>query len=133
MRNLDFDYFFDQAEDVGFGSLFVQYVETLLWSETDAHGKPLMDVIQIDQLPADTLGQCWEDCYKFFRTFRAYLDTRSELQAKVAHDFVLTRNGHGAGFWDGGWAFNKSYERMAHEMCEQQVQPFHLSKKRRAK
>jgi len=20
-----------------------------------------------------------------------------------AHDFILTRNGHGAGFWDGGW------------------------------
>ena len=21
----------------------------------------------------------------------------------AAHDFILTRNGHGAGFWDGGW------------------------------
>lgn len=22
---------------------------------------------------------------------------------KAGHDFWLTRNGHGAGFWDGGW------------------------------
>ena len=22
----------------------------------------------------------------------------------AAHDFILTRNHHGAGFWDGGWA-----------------------------
>ena len=22
---------------------------------------------------------------------------------RIGHDFWLTRNGHGAGFWDGGW------------------------------
>jgi len=31
----------------------------------------------------------------------------------AAHDFILTRNGHGAGFWDGGW-----HEPMATKLTE---------------
>ena len=31
----------------------------------------------------------------------------------VAHDFILTRNGHGAGFWDGDW-----HEPMATKLTE---------------
>ena len=28
--------------------------------------------------------------------------------AQAGHDFWLTRNGHGAGFWDGDWSENYS-------------------------
>ena len=31
----------------------------------------------------------------------------------AAHDFILTRNGHGAGFWDGDW-----HEPMATKLTE---------------
>ena len=48
------------------------------------------------------------DCEKFLSTgdVRALLEQANETtdfpEAMVAHDFWLTRNGHGAGFWDRG-------------------------------
>lgn len=30
-------------------------------------------------------------------------DNEGDAYNKVAHDWILTRNGHGAGFWDGDW------------------------------
>ncbi len=34
----------------------------------------------------------------------AYNSNESDVWDLAAHDFILTRNGHGAGFWDGGWS-----------------------------
>ena len=34
----------------------------------------------------------------------AYSSNESDVWDLAAHDFILTRNGHGAGFWDGGWS-----------------------------
>tara|TARA_Y100001963_G_scaffold37564_1_gene52487 strand:+ start:173 stop:550 length:378 start_codon:yes stop_codon:yes gene_type:complete len=34
-----------------------------------------------------------------------YIDlSEGDYWAYAAHDFILTRNGHGAGFWDGDWS-----------------------------
>jgi hypothetical protein len=42
------------------------------------------------------------DCLAFYSRVGCYLADESEL-ARAGHDFWLTRNGHGAGFWDGDW------------------------------
>ncbi|MDE3097323.1 MAG: hypothetical protein KGK07_15150 [Chloroflexota bacterium] len=45
------------------------------------------------------------DCRDFFNASRADLQTAhaSGLSwSRLGHDFYLTRNGHGAGFWDEG-------------------------------
>ncbi len=34
----------------------------------------------------------------------AYNSNESDVWDLAAHYFILTRNGHGAGFWDGGWS-----------------------------
>ena len=34
----------------------------------------------------------------------AYKSYESDVWELAAHDFILTRNGHGAGFWDGDWS-----------------------------
>lgn len=31
-------------------------------------------------------------------------DNDGDYWNQVAHDFIMTRNGHGCGFWDGDWA-----------------------------
>ncbi|KKL49145.1 hypothetical protein LCGC14_2318420, partial [marine sediment metagenome] len=42
------------------------------------------------------------DCDRFRELAGDLLDESSDPTAG-AHDFWLTRNGHGAGFWDGDW------------------------------
>lgn len=76
------------------------YVECALWSSTDDDGEPLDGLYTIDDVHADTLASMAADC----RQFQAdhYDDIASDLP-HAGHDFWLTRNGHGAGFWDGDW------------------------------
>ena len=47
------------------------------------------------------------DCRSFWRRFGCFIETRESdnewsIAARAGHDFWLTRNGHGAGFWDRG-------------------------------
>jgi hypothetical protein len=47
------------------------------------------------------LRECVIDCLSFYSRIACYLSNGEE--ARAGHDFWLTRNGHGAGFWDGDW------------------------------
>lgn len=72
------------------------YIICALWSSTDGE-KPLDDNYGIS---IGCLAQMIEDCQKFqAENFEMIQDNLSQ----AGHDFWLTRNGHGAGFWDGGW------------------------------
>ena len=49
----------------------------------------------------------------------------SEREAAMAgHDFALTRNGHGAGFWDGDWPEPAASELTAAAGREGAVEPY---------
>ena len=89
------------------------YVEAALWSSSDEDGEPLDRLPQvqeaystIDVLEADTAQQMREDCKAFMDDNMADLlaaeGVRPYSAAQGGHDFWLTRNGHGAGFWDRG-------------------------------
>jgi hypothetical protein len=54
-----------------------------------------------DIAPA-TLEQMAQDCSSFQDTFGALLESSGQDSEQSGHDFWLTRNGHGAGFWDRG-------------------------------
>lgn len=69
------------------------YVASALWADTD--GKSM------DDLAPQTLRSMIADAEKFQRDNAELLSERDEGQG--GHDFWLTRNGHGAGFWDGDW------------------------------
>ena len=84
------------------------YIATALWSSTDESdecgGDPLDDNYGVDDLADETLAGMAEDCAEFERQARHVLDKIEDLDyGLVGHDFWLTRNGHGAGFWDGNW------------------------------
>lgn len=83
---------------------------TLLWSSSDGEHESLED---FDPSPSlvDRVADDWEifrhtlelwgfDPEVCRRT--AFSDNRDPWDY-VAHDFILTRNGHGAGFLDGDW------------------------------
>jgi hypothetical protein len=72
-------------------------------------GEPLDKNYGTEDIAEETLVQMVEDCRKF-QAENALLFhdcTRGSgeypIEAQAGHDFWLTRNGHGAGFWDGDW------------------------------
>lgn len=76
------------------------YIEAALWSSTDDDGTPLDDAYGVDDIDPATLAQMVDDC----KAFQAdnWDDIADDL-TRAGHDFWLTRNHHGAGFWDGDW------------------------------
>ena len=85
-------------------ALFIQsYIATMFWA----------DAGEEDQIPSD--GEINElaqelverDCRAFLEKAEQQLllalpsfDGNANMLARAAHDFYLTRQGHGAGFWD---------------------------------
>jgi hypothetical protein len=85
----------------------------LLWSETDADGNPLdRGDYTVSQDLTIRVAADWDrfreqsealgfdaerDC-----AMMLHPDNEGNPWNAVAHDFILTRNGHGAGFWDTG-------------------------------
>ncbi len=75
------------------------YVMAALLSTNDAVG-PLDDRFGPEHIdPAEMQGML-EDCAKFQRENKDDIGSRDD---EAGNDFWLTRNRHGAGFWDGDW------------------------------
>ena len=81
------------------------YVDAALWVFQ-------LDGLGID-LPADLQAQADEDCLAFQEDNKADLDATHEAWGaareyrhdaeQMGHDFYLTRERHGAGYWDGDY------------------------------
>lgn len=82
-----------------------QYIETALWSSNDESrddgGDPLDDNYGPDDLAPCARARMIADCAAFQDAQADHIAAYSDSRA--GHDFWLTRNGHGAGFWDGDW------------------------------
>lgn len=80
------------------------YIEAALWSSTDdfddATGVPLDENHGPEDIAPETLAQIVADCADFQT---AHYDDISDDLSRAGHDFWLTRNRHGAGFWDGDY------------------------------
>lgn len=78
------------------------YIECALWSSTNDDGEPLDNDFDIDDLDESAIKQFKDDCKDFYDANG--IDAMTEKQKERAgYDFWLTRNRHGAGFWDGDW------------------------------
>ncbi len=94
-----------------------QYLETILWAETDesneSGGEPLDRNYTIEDFSQESL----ERANRQLTAFLTEADSATQVQEDaaeeagveedwdfteddLAHDFWLTRNGHGTGFWD---------------------------------
>lgn len=83
------------------GEFELAYIECMIWSsQSDDDGSVTGDHSVMDISP-EALQQIVDDC-KDFRHHNAELMQNLDL-AQCGHDFWLTRNGHGAGFWDRGY------------------------------
>lgn len=81
------------------------YIACALWSSTGEDSEPLDAVHSADDLAPDALASMAADVADFVG---AVLSSRNPADLddidpeQIGHDFWLTRNGHGAGFWDRG-------------------------------
>jgi hypothetical protein len=76
-------------------------LETLLWSELDDDGSPFDSMFSDDDIQGET--DVFLDQISAFVTDNWADLEDTAVPRKCGYDFVLTRNKHGAGFWDGGW------------------------------
>lgn len=75
------------------------YIDAALWSSTHDDGEPL-DVMGVEAIHPDTRKAMRADVEAFVKKNRAVLIASGLDDVQIGHDFWLTRNRHGAGFWD---------------------------------
>lgn len=93
-----------------FELFFQSYIATALWSSTDEDGNHLDENYDEGDIHPTALAQMKEDCLDFTQAnlqdllvYKKLLRSeRYKGEELAGHDFWLTRNGHGAGFWDRG-------------------------------
>lgn len=88
------------------------YVKAALFSTNDEStpegGAPLDDNYGVEHVDAATLRRMRADCERFQELYGDLIADDNLARGigsdeQAGHDFWLTRNGHGAGFWDGDW------------------------------
>lgn len=85
-----------------------KYLEEALWSTSNDGGDAnLTEDFSLEDFDPDARRQAAEDVEGFFEANAELIARAKELvpsysDKQVAEDFWLTRNGHGAGFWDRG-------------------------------
>ena len=83
------------------------YLACALWASSTDSGEPLDGEYSVGDFSPECLGKMRGECLDFWKQAGALLcdDTCKVDQwaSQAGHDFWLTRNRHGAGFWDGDW------------------------------
>jgi hypothetical protein len=78
------------------------YLECALWSSPeDDGGKHLDATFCVSDVSEEARSRAEADCSYFLS--RTWAMAAKEDLGRVGHDLWLTRNGHGAGFWDGDY------------------------------
>ena len=84
---------------------YSDYTQCAAWSSTDENGEPL-DSYQFsdnaEKKMREDLDKFIEHCYTLPNNVLIEYLKIGGTPEQFAHDFWLTRNGHGAGFWDRG-------------------------------
>lgn len=86
------------------------YIECALWSSYDGNWEPLDTDYSADDIDLQSLERMIADCQRFQNDNADFIDDDHCLRSNeewnsaelAGHDFWLTRNGHGSGFWDTG-------------------------------
>jgi len=78
------------------------YLEALFFASTDDNGQPLDRNYGPRDMAPESMAQVVSECAAFQAAHGADIESGRGYE-HAGHDFFLTRNGHGAGFWDGDW------------------------------
>jgi hypothetical protein len=80
------------------------YIEAALWASFDDSETPIEENYGVEDFAPEALTAIIGECADFQNDNAEALEIACEQDwysmARAGHDFWLTRNGHGAGFWD---------------------------------
>ena len=78
------------------------FLNALLWSEVydDPNDNGITDEHSIEDIETGTLDTLLKECDDFCEMYGEHFVGQ---ESNAGHDFALTRNHHGCGFWDGDW------------------------------
>ena len=84
------------------------YIDAALWSTNSDKGTPLDRDYGPHDFSEAAMQEIVTDCARFIAQCKGLIASEGRERAleSAAQDFWLTRNGHGAGFWDGDWPTN---------------------------
>lgn len=92
---------------------------TILSTDSDSFGEPLIDNYSISDFSPECLQKLYTEYQEFvsdaelkitekigdnWDSIDNFYDIVQPVENQTEHDYVLTRNYHGAGFWDGDWS-----------------------------
>jgi len=75
------------------------YLKSALWSSPGDNSENLDDDHDIGDVDKSVINQAKKDLNKFYKLAKDLIEN-GDYDGDWRHDFWLTRNGHGAGFWD---------------------------------
>lgn len=104
----DFEQYVEEnIDDPDLKEMFRAYVRTALFNSSDESGEPLEEHYSVHEFSRSALDKMRADCWQFLESNSrviARLEAETPLGlGNIGNDFWLTRNGHGAGFWDGDY------------------------------
>lgn len=87
------------------------YLHTALWSGD-------LDEFDVENISEDSRDKAIADCKLFIKLSRKLLNGLDSTD--IGHDFWLTRNRHGAGFWDGDYpeGIGEQLTKISHQFPE---------------
>lgn len=78
------------------------FFECALWSSSDSEDRSLDENYSVEDIDSHCVMKLIAECAEFQQTNAASLAECGD-DFQNGHDFWLTRNRHGAGFWDRGY------------------------------
>ena len=88
------------ASPLGLDEFTTAYLECAEWCGVDDEQREALELSVSPEWTVESVKKAEEDCRDFRESAGSLLNEISDAQA--GHDFWLTRNHHGAGFWDRG-------------------------------
>lgn len=80
------------------------YLTAAIWADLqDEEGRPLDSDYDPSDAAPETVAAVEADLAAFFDAHAADIEATGADDGRTAHDFYLSRNGHGAGFFDRGY------------------------------
>lgn len=103
------------ASYVDLDDMVEAYLTAALWAETDDNGQPFDKNYSMKDISEEFHNKSKRDCQTFINEINNKLEDTDFDSEELGHDFWLTRNRHGAGFWDGNYP--KSIEEILMKIC----------------
>lgn len=93
------------------------YLVTALWSTSGFEGEcdNLDDKYDLSDISDDFKAKAIEECSGLYGLISHLLEEDESDLEQLGHDFWLTRNRHGAGFWDGDYVNGDEISAIVHK------------------